>query len=228
MFRIKQSTGYFLLGMGLLCSHAHASIIQSMTIEEIGAASSGVGTSGLATGGGWGDWLPAGMNASTSPAFFISDGTDGALIMGTTQANGAISTGFNWGGVNHFEINTLKSAPSGSITGNTLFLDLAGLVAEFPLGNLGFPASPDASSLLTAVAMIDANHFFYTADWEHVFNNDVYDLTTLAIQPGWNRSKVVLHFEGIATLATVPEPGTLWLLGASALGLMVSRRHKRS
>ncbi len=226
MHQFKLFASCLLFGLSAVNGQSHASVIQSMTIEEIGVASGGLGTSGLASGGGWGDWLPAGINAPTSPAFFISDGTDGALIMGSTQANGAISTGFNWGGGNHFEFNTLKSAPSGSITGNTLFLDLAGLVAEFPLGNLGFPASPDLTSLLTAVAMIDANHFFYTADWEHVFNSDVYDLTTLAIQPGWNRSKVILHFEGIATLATVPEPGTLWLLGASGLGLMVSRRRK--
>lgn len=160
MLQLKHLTQYAIVGLSLACAPSHASIIQSMTIEEIGVASGGLGTSGLASGGGWGDWLPAGMNAPNSSAFFISDGTDGALIMGNTQANGAISTGFNWGGGNHFEFNTLKSAPSGSITGNTLFLDLAGLVAEFPLGNLGFPASPDPSSLLTAVAMIDANHFF--------------------------------------------------------------------
>jgi hypothetical protein len=216
------------MGWCMAASVAQAASIQSMTIEEIGVASGGLGTSGLASGGGWGDWLPIGTYTSTSPAFFVSDGADGALIMGTTQANGAISTGFNWGGINHFEINTLNGAPSGSITGGVMSLNLSGLVAEFPAGNLAFPASPDVPTLLTSVSMIDANHYFYTADWTHVFNNDVYNPTTLAIQPGWNGSTVILHFEGIATLVPVPEADTyaMMLAGLGLVGLMAHRRRK--
>lgn len=207
---------------------AHAASIQSMTIEEIGAASGGLGTSGLANGGGWGNYFDNSGAFPAPPAFFTSNGSDGALIMGTTQANGAISTGFFWGGNNHFEFNTLNGAPSGTITGGAMSLNLSGLVAEFTSGHTAFPAGPDAGTLVTSVSMIDASHYFYTADWAHVFNNDVYDLNTLAVLPGWNGSGAVLHFEGVATLAPVPEADTyaMMLAGLGLVGLMAHRRRK--
>ncbi len=225
---MKQITaiGSMLLAIGLYSTSSHASIIKSMTIEEIGDASGGLGTSGLANGGGWGNWFTGDGTYMAPPAFYTSDGTDGALVMGTTQANGAFSSGFNWGGSNHFEFNTLKSAPSGTVTAGSMTLDLSGLVAEFTLGNVAFPSPADPSTLVTSVSMIDATHYFYTADWTHVFNNDVYDLNTLAILPGWNGSGVIMHFEGIATLedmAMVPEPGTAWLVGVVLLGLLGAR-----
>lgn len=76
--------------------------------------------------------------------------------------------------------------------------------------------------------MIDANHYFYTADWTHVYNNDVYSLTTLAIEPSWNGSTAVVHLEGIATLAPVPEPETytMMLVGLGLVGFMANRRRK--
>ncbi|HEX7972595.1 MAG TPA: hypothetical protein VF501_10405, partial [Thiobacillus sp.] len=40
-----------------IVSSAHAASIQSMTIEEIGVASGGLGTSALANGGGWGNYF---------------------------------------------------------------------------------------------------------------------------------------------------------------------------
>lgn len=220
---MKQITaiGSMLLAIGLASTSSQASVIKSLTIEEIGGASGGLGTSGLANGGGWGNWFASDGTYMAPPAFFISDGTDGALVMGTTQANGAFSSGFNWGGSNHFEFNTLKSAPSGTVTAGSMTLDLSALVAEFTLGHTAFPAPPDPSTLVTSVSMIDATHYFYTADWTHVFSNDVYDLNTLAILPGWNGSGVIMHLEGIAT---VPEPGTAWLVGTALLGLMGARR----
>ncbi|MHB1214335.1 MAG: PEP-CTERM sorting domain-containing protein [Thiobacillus sp.] len=227
MYCITKTLTGLALGVCMASGGVQASSIQSLTIEEIGVASGGLGTSALASSGGVGDWLPIGASTS-SPAFFVSDGSDGALIMGATQANGAISSGFNWGGSNHFEINTLSSAPSGSISDGVMSLNLAGLVAEFTVGNTAFPFSPDPLTLLTSVSMIDANHYFYTADWTHVFNNDVYDLTTLAIQPSWNGTSTVLHFEGIATLAPIPEPETyiMMLAGLGLVGVMARRRRK--
>ena len=217
------------MGCCMAASVAQAAFIQSMTIEEIGGASGGLGTSGLANGGGWGNWFTGDGTYMAPPAFFTSDGTDGALVMGTPQANGAFSSGFNWGGSNHFEFNTLKSAPSGTVTAGSMTLDLSGLVAEFTLGNTAFPSPPDPSTLMTSISMIDATHYFYTADWTHVFNDDVNDLNTLAILPGWNGSGLIMHFEGIATLedrATVPEPGTAWLVGAVLLGMFGTHRRQ--
>lgn len=95
MKKITTMLGGVALGMG--ASLAQAASIQSMTIEEIGLASGGLGTSGLAGGGGWGNNFSSDGTYMAPPAFFTSDGTDGAIIMGTTQANGAFSTGFSWG-----------------------------------------------------------------------------------------------------------------------------------
>ncbi len=220
--------GFMASGMAQAVTfHTPTASIQSMTIEEIGVASGGLGTSGLTNGGGWGNYFYSSGTYPASPAFFTSNGTDGALIMGTTQGNGAISTGFTWGG-SHYEFNILKGAPSGSIAGGIMSLNLSGLVAEFTSGHTAFPAGPDAGTLVTSVSMIDASHYFYTADWVHVFNNDVYDLNTLAIQSGWNGSGGVIHIEGIATLAPVPEAETyaMMLAGLGLIGLIAHRRRK--
>jgi len=217
------------LGCCMVDSMAQAASIQSMTIEEIGVASGGLGTSGLAGGGGWGDYWSNPDTYVPSPAYFVSNGSDGALNMGTPQANGAISMGFIWSGAN-FAINTLNGAPSGSIVGGVMSLNLSGLVAEYLYNHAVFPIAPDASTLITSVSMIDASHYFYTADWTHVFDNDVYNLNTLAIQPGWNGSSVTIHFEGIATLAPVPEAETyaMMLAGLGLVGLATHRRRKRA
>lgn len=105
MSTITKTLTNLAFGCCLISGGAQAASIQSLTIEEIGVASGGLGTSALAGGGGVGDWL-ASSATIPSPAYFVSDGTDGALIMGQTQANGAFSSGFNWNG-NHFELNTL-------------------------------------------------------------------------------------------------------------------------
>lgn len=105
-------------------------------------------------------------------------------------------------------------------------LDLSGLVAEFTLGHTAFPSPPDAATLVTSVSMIDATHYFYTADWTHVFNNDVYDLNTLAIQQSWNGSGVIMHFEGIATLVPEAETYAMMLAGLGLVGFIAHRRRR--
>jgi len=225
----KNILGGFALGCCMAASVAQAASVQSMTIEEIGGASGGLGTSGLAGGGGWGNWYTDQGTTMAPPAYFLSDGVDGALIMGTIQANGAISTGFIWGG-NHFYVNTLNGAPSGTVIDGAMPLNLSGIVADFSAGNTVFPIAPDAGTLQTSISMIDANHYFYTADWTHVFNNDVYDSNSItnAISPGWNGSSVTLHLEGIATLSLVPEADSyaMMLAGVGLVGVMANRRRR--
>ena len=205
-------------GCGSLASNlTQASVIQSMTIEEIGIASAGLGTSAIASGGGWGNWQNQFGNTTTAPAYFIGNGIDGGIKMGSTQTNGSISQNIVWSGILG-NINTLNGAPNGSISGGVMNLDFSGLVAEYfaPI-NLAFNISPDSDSLITHVAMINASHYYYTADWSHVI--------TSAETPAFAGFPVSWHLEGIAT---VPEPSTLWLIGASALGLTVSRRRKHA
>jgi hypothetical protein len=98
---------------------------------------------------------------------------------------------------------------------------LSGFTAEF--AGYSYSASPD-NTVITSVSMIDANHYYYTADWSHVVaDGEVFVLTTGATYLGFTGWTLAGHLEGVAV---VPEPSTFWLLGASALGLMVSCRRK--
>jgi hypothetical protein len=215
------------LGCCMACNVAQAASIQSMTIEEIGVASGGLGTSALAGGGGWGNWQDHFGNIGV-PAYFTSNGVDGRILMGSTQANGSISQNIVWGG-NVGNINTLNGAPSGSISEGIMNLNFAGLVAEyFAPTNLAFNISPDSSSLITQLAMLDASHYYYTADWMHVANNDVINTATKSVLSGWNGSTTILHLEGIATLAPVPEADTyaMMLAGLGLVGFMAHRRRQ--
>lgn len=216
---------YVLLGIGLSSAQSHASIIQSMTIEEIGVTSGGIGTSAnLSIGGEARAYATDGQLFTGMPFFFSSAGsTDGAILMGSAQANGTFTLGFTQGSGYPGKLNTSRRAPTGSIVDGIMTLDMSGFTTDF--GGLSFAFAPD-NVPVTATSMIDANHYYYTADWSHVVKDgEVYNLATGAttlVFTGWTLGA---HLEGVAT---VPEPGTLWLLGASAGGLMVSRRRKHA
>lgn len=202
-----------LVGIALGCcmagNAAHASIIKSMTIEEIGIASGGLGTSALSSVGG--EFFAAGASADSG---FVSAGSiDGAIMMGQTQGMNAFTLGFTFVG-NPASPHTSNGAPTGSITGGTMTLDLSGWGTRWV--GLEFFLFPDAGTLLTSISQIDANHYYYTADWSHVI--------TSAETPPFAGSPTSWHLEGIAT--TVPEPGTIWLVGATLLGLLGARHRK--
>lgn len=213
-----------ILGIGLACAQSHASVIQNMTIEEIGVASGGLGTSAnLSIGGEARAYATNGELFTGMPFFFVSAGsTDGAIVMGSVQANGEFTLGFTQGSGYPGQLNTLRGAPAGTIIDGVMTLDLSGFTTDF--GGLSFAFAPD-NAPVTATSMIDANHYYYTADWSHVVQDgEVFDLATGATVLAFTGWTLGAHLEGIAT---VPEPGTLWLIGASAMGLMVSRRRKR-
>lgn len=217
MLQLKHFTQYAIVGLSLACAPSHASIIQRMTIAEIGAASGGLGTSLIREGGGrfsfGGVQSP---QAAGSIAFDSAGSADGAIIMGTSQGDLAFTPGFLFAGL-QVSPNTLQGAPSGTISLGHMSLDLSNWGANVTPGLGYFPMGPDLGTLVTAAAIIDPEHYFYTADWHHTI--------TFAESPDFAGFTANWHLEGIAT---VPEPGTLWLLGASALGLMISRRRKLS
>lgn len=206
MYQLKPFAGFMLLAIGLASMPSHASIIKSMTIEEIGVASGGLGTSALSNAGG--EFFAGGASADSG---FISAGSlDGAIIMGQSQGMNAFTTGFTFFGTPALP-HTLGGAPTGSIAGGTLVLDLSGWGTRW--SDFEFILFPDPGTLVTSIAQLDAKRYYYTADWSHVITSAESSVFA-GIPVSW-------HLEGIAT---VPEPGTVWMIGAVLLGLLGARR----
>lgn len=233
MKKITNLLGGIALSCCMASGVAQAANIQSMTIEEIGVASGDFDMSAIQSVGGEASaYDPSGAYFGGSG--FVSAGSaDGAIIMGTVQGNNAFTLGFTAAG-SPGELNTLRGAPSGSITDGIMTLDLSGLVAEY--GGYSFSISPlnfdpvtntTATNFRTAVSMIDANHYYYTADWSHrVANGEVFSLATGAPTTAFTGWFLYAHLEGIATMAPVPEADTyaMMLAGLGLVGLMAHRR----
>lgn len=205
------------LGCCIASNATHASIIQGMTIEEIGIASSGLGTSAAFLGGGRFTFTAA----PTAFADFTSGGgTDGAILMGLVQNDSAFTPGFLFLGLNVFP-NTLAGAPSGEVGGGTnLILNLSGWGINVSSGLGYFPTPPEFGTLITSLLVKDATSYFYTADWSRqITASDDPSGAFIGFTSFW-------HLEGIATTA-VPEPGTAWLVGAALIGLVGTRRKKQ-
>lgn len=228
MNQIARTLAGLALGCCLAGNVAQAATIQSMTIEEIGVASGGIGISEAFNGGGFGDWVPPPNTPYTlSPSFFVSAGSaDGSILVGNLQANGQFTLGTTWNGIEVF-FNTLHGAPTGTIENGIMSLDLSGLYADLPSVDLTFNLAPTVGPI-TAVTAIDANHYYYAVDWVHLVNNDVYHITSGIQALGWNGSQVIMHLEGIATLAPVPEAEiyAMMLAGLGLVGLIAHRRRK--
>lgn len=196
-----------------------------MTIEEIGVASGGLGTStNSSIGGEVRAYTPTGNLFSGNPYSFISAGSiDGAIIMNTVQANGAFTVKFTQDSGDYGYLNTSRGAPSGTIINGVMTLDLSGFTADY--GGYSFSASPN-NNLVTSVSMIDANHYYYTADWSHVVvSGEVFNLATGAPTSNFNGWTLMGHLEGVAA---VPEAETyaMMLTGLGLVGLMAHRRRK--
>lgn len=212
MKSITRTLAGIALGCCTVGNAAHAVSIQSMTIEEIGVASGGLGTSGYWNGGRVQSFFNDGTDAYGGTVR-SSGSTDGAIIMGTIQGNNAFSVFFADHDSTLTALSTLQGAPSGTIVDGVMSLNLSGFTAQLS-DEQSFNISPDNGTLVTSVSMIDANHYYYTADWQH----GTYNQGNLY----WH-----VHLEGIAT-APVPEAETyaMMLAGLGLVGLMAHRRRK--
>jgi hypothetical protein len=229
MKEITRTLAGIALGCCLASNVAQAASIQSMTIEEIGVASGGLGTSAFQSKGGEvRAFDPSGSLFQGDSFGAVSTGsTNGAIIMGSTQGDNAFTLGFTQAGIYYGELNTLRGAPSGAITDSVMSLNLSGFTAEF--GGYSFSVSPANHSLITSALMINTDHYYYTADWFHIVTNDeVFSLTTQEVTPAFAGWLLVGHLEGIATLAPVPEADTyaMMLAGLGLVGFMAHRRRK--
>ena len=238
-----------LVGVGLGCciasSGAQATTvfqIERLTIQEIGPWSSGLGTSSVTnTAGGATVYDASGaLFGTTIPSTWSSfAGTDDAVIMGTLQGNDAFTPSFTLNGL-PLDINTLRGAPSGTIThnwgypGSFMSLDLSGLSAEY--SGFSFSIAPDSDTLNLAMSFTTLNmlgisqqQFFYTADWTHVVKSgEVINLSTNTVVNGLDGLLFVGHLEGVGVLSPVPEAETyaMMLAGLGLVGLMAHRRRK--
>lgn len=214
MRQFKQYALGLLGAMSMASAPSHASVVQSLTIEEIGVASGGLGTSAnFAIGGEF-----KVDEFSRGPFGFVSAGsTDGKLLMGRRQGPGAFTPGF---GVLDdptlvdFFPNTLNYAPTGWVFEGgppLMVLQLQGF--GMLLYGTNYPM-PDFG-VFAPLLQIDETHYYYTADWAHT-------ITPLE-NSQWAGLTFTWHLEGIAT---VPEPGTIWLVSGTLLGLLGTRYRK--
>ncbi|MBC2760766.1 PEP-CTERM sorting domain-containing protein [Thiobacillus sp.] len=199
-----------LWAMGMASAPSHASVIQSLTIEEIGVASGGLGTSANFALGGEFNWV----GTSLGPFGFVSAGsTDGKLLMGRRQGPGAFTPG-----IGVFDDptpvlfpNTLDYAPTGWVFEGgppLMVLQLRGLGIVFLGTNYPMPEWAIFAPLL----QIDETHYYYSVDWTHT-PAEWSPVDGGQLLTSW-------HLEGIAT---IPEPGTIWLVGGTLLGLLGTR-----
>lgn len=223
------------LVLAIAASGAQAAAVTSLTIEEIGA--SGVGTSAAGTGGGLFYFSTTSQQPDGSGGIsFVSAGTtDGAIIPGTVQGNGAFATGFAYGGTTpNFFANSCGANQTGCTTSlgatynaGTLSLALSNFGGYYTSFSTQFTLSPDGvqqpftvSASALGAGGLAANQFYYTADWTH---------TILASEPGgmfFANQVADWHLEGVGTVAAVPEASTygMMLAGLGLVGFAVRRR----
>lgn len=209
MKSITRTLAGLVLGCCLASNAVQGATIQSMTISEIGAISGGIGTSSDDYGAGWFN----GVTNSGTPVlsvnqhFYSTGSTDGAILMGVQQANNAFAVATLSG----YNLNTLPAAPSGSINGGVMSVNLSGLTIEAQGQSIN--AAPQ--NLTTSISKISASRYFYTADWTHAANNDVRFLSSGTVNPLANGYTWQVHMEGVASLVPTITPGNKTIVSMS-------------
>ena len=226
--------------LAVAATGAQATQVTSLTIEEIGVASGGLGSSAASSVGGTFFFQNiSGAQPNGASVGFNFTSPAGANVIGPAQGNGAFATPFAYGGAlplfafypNSCGANnpTVSCAGSGATASNGISADYSGAGLTINLANWGgyynvfqtqFPLGPDAGTLLISASAVDANNqFFYTADWQHT-------ITQAEGGASFGGSVADWHIEGVGTVAAVPEASTygMMLAGLGLVGFAVRRR----
>lgn len=227
---LKKSVLNLAVGAALLgaAAVAHAEVVTSITITGGDfAMGSTAGQTACGAGGPFGNWqcltgggnntLTAGEGAGVnvvggagfSPSitafnFFGAPVTTGLAATATGAANASGTFGTN--------------GFSGTTSGNTITLDLGGFYANWSGTNFLQGTDPTGANgtSTAATGTYDAVTGAFDIRWSSYITT-----APFAGQTGnW-------HLTGIATVAPVPVPAAVWLLGSGLIGLVgVARRRK--
>jgi hypothetical protein len=218
---------------------AQATQVTSLTIEEIGVASGGLGSSAASSVGGTFFFQNiSGAQPDGASVGFNFTSPVGGNIIGGAQGNNTFATPFAYGGAlplfgfypNSCGANnpTVSCAGSGATASNGISADYSGAGLTINLANWGgyynvfqtqFPLGPDSGTLTISASALDANnHFYYTADWKHTITQAEGGVSFGGSVADW-------HIEGVG-VAAVPEASTygMMLAGLGLVGFAVRRR----
>lgn len=156
----------------------------------------------------------------------MSPGSDGGIVIGTTQSPGEIDDFFSFFGIAGRHFTTV------AVTGGTTQgLDLSGWNMDWnsstiPLGTGAWTPVNCESSGVACAGYADGVAVF---DWSGVYG-DAYTLDYASHVPqghssGFGGVPFFLHLEG-TVMSAVPLPAAAWLLGSGLLGLLGTARRR--
>ena len=210
-----------------------AALLQTGDVLTITAGTPIYDTYGNSIGVSGGSWFGLDENFSNEISSLernaIAPGTDGGIVMGTTQSLGAIDSWTYNGALGHHYTDT---APTG---GTTAGIDFSGW-AVYWNGNTVIPAgstfdwSPLNCASLGCTGLPPFQAGVAVFDWSGVYGDsytlwyaasfDVYGSAGFGELMGY-----MVYLEG-TVLAAVPVPAAAWLFGSGLAGLLGVARRK--